>query len=116
MSEDASASAQARRICRGFPEVEERETWGRPTWRVRDRIFLMERDGPSLWMKAPPGAQELLVAADPERFLAPPYVGPKGWIGVRIDAGTDWPQIAALVARSYRLVAPKRLARQIPEG
>ena len=114
----SDAAARARRICRGFPEVEERETWGNPTWRVRNRIFLLERngeDGPSLWMKAPPGAQELLVAADPGRFFAPPYLGPKGWIAVRVDAGTDWAQVAALVARSYRLVAPRRLARQLPE-
>jgi predicted DNA-binding protein (MmcQ/YjbR family) len=118
LSDAGSAAARARRICRDFPEVEERETWGNPTWRVRDRIFLMERGddaGRSLWMKAPPGAQEILISADPARFFAPPYVGPKGWIGVRVDAGTDWDQMAALVARSYRLIAPRRLAAQLPE-
>lgn len=103
-------------ICRALPEAEERETWGAPTWRVRDRIFAMERTderGLSLWLKAPPGAQEVLIGADPARFFAPPYVGPKGWIGVRLDGASDWGEVESLVARSYRLVAPKRLARLV---
>ena len=50
------------------------------------------------------------VGADPSRFFAPPYVGPKGWVGVRLDDGPDWDEVAGLVRRSYRLVAPKRLA------
>jgi predicted DNA-binding protein (MmcQ/YjbR family) len=103
-------------ICGRLPEAEERETWGEPTWRVCDRIFTMERSGDgrlSLWMKAPPGAQEVLIGADPKRFFVPPYVGPKGWIGIYVDDATDWSEVEALVTRSYRLVAPKRLARLI---
>jgi predicted DNA-binding protein (MmcQ/YjbR family) len=106
-------SDRLRAICLALPEAEERETWGAPTYRVRDRIFAMERgdDGrASLWCKAPPGSQEVLVGADPDRFFAPPYVGPKGWIGVRLDDGPDWAEVEALVRRSYRLVAPRRLA------
>ena len=106
-------------ICQALPEAEERETWGAPTWRVRDRIFAMERiDGtrPSLWLKAPPGAQEVLIAANPERFFAPPYVGPKGWIGVRVGENSDWDEVESLVRGSYRLVAPKRFGRLIGEG
>jgi predicted DNA-binding protein (MmcQ/YjbR family) len=102
-----------RAICLALPEAEERETWGAPTFRVRDRIFAMERhdDGrPSLWCKAPPGSQAVLVGADPERFFVPPYVGPKGWVGMRLDGGADWEEVVGLVRRSYRLVAPKRLA------
>jgi hypothetical protein len=51
----------------------------------------------------------VLVGADPDRFFAPPYVGPKGWIGVRLDAGVDWPQLTDLIADSYAMTAPKRL-------
>ncbi len=109
----ASASGRLRAICLALPEAEERETWGDPTYRVRDKIFAMEKRGDgrvSLWCKAPPGSQAVLVGADPDRFFAPPYVGPKGWVGVRIDDGPDWAEVEALVRRSYRLVAPRRLA------
>jgi len=63
----------------------------------------------SLWAKAPPGGQEHLVAADAERFFVPPYVGHKGWIGMRLDRRPDWTEVAEVVQRSYRMTAPKRL-------
>ena len=67
----------------------------------------------SLWCKVPAGSQMVLIGADPKRFFAPPYVGPKGWVGVRLDDGPDWDEIAALVRRSYRLIAPKRLGASV---
>ena len=100
-------------ICLALPESVETETWGDPTFRVRNKIFAMENsdDGrTSVWCKAPPGSQMVLVGADPERFFVPPYVGPKGWVGMRLDRRPDWSEVAALVKRSYGLVAPKRLA------
>jgi predicted DNA-binding protein (MmcQ/YjbR family) len=106
-----------RALCLALPEAEERETWGDPTWRVRERIFAMEKRGDgrvSVWLKAPPGAQAVLVAADPARFFVPPYVGHRGWIGVRLDGAPDWDEIAAQVTRSWRLTAPKRLAARLP--
>jgi predicted DNA-binding protein (MmcQ/YjbR family) len=102
-----------RRICLSLPEAVERETWGHATYRVRDRIFAMEtrHDGAvALCCKAPPGSQAVLVGADPQRFFVPPYVGPKGWVGMRLEDGPDWDEVAAVVRRSYVLVAPKRLA------
>ena len=47
--------------------------------------------------------------SDPVQFFRPPYVGVRGWIGVRIDRGPDWGEIAAIVEDAYRQVAPKRL-------
>jgi hypothetical protein len=105
-----------RAICLALPEAVEKEAWGDPTFRVRDKIFAMEKRGDgriSLWCKAPPGSQTVLVGADPDRFFVPPYVGHKGWVGVRLDSNPDWDEVAALVKRSYRLVAPKRLAALI---
>ena len=102
-----------RAICLALPEAVEIEAWGDPTFRVRDKIFAMEKRGDgriSLWCKAPPGSQMVLVGADPDRFFVPPYVGHKGWVGVRLDRNPDWGEVATLVKRSYRLVAPKRLA------
>jgi predicted DNA-binding protein (MmcQ/YjbR family) len=102
-----------RKICLALPEAAEKEAWGDPTFRVRDKIFAMEKRGDgrvSVWLKAPEGSQSILVGADPQRYFVPPYVGHKGWIGVRLDVDPDWDQVAALVRRSYRLIAPKRLA------
>ncbi len=102
-----------RQICLALPEATEQETWGDPTFRVRGKIFAMPKRGDgrlSLWCKAPPGAQDLLVGANPARFFVPPYVGHRGWIGVRLDSAPDWDEIAELVAESYQRTAPKRLA------
>lgn len=105
-------SERLRAICLALPEAEERETWGDPTYRVRDKIFAMEKRGDgrvSVWCKAPAGSQQILVGADPDRFFVPPYVGPKGWIGVRLDKNPDWEEVKKIVERSYRLIAPKKL-------
>ena len=107
------AIERLRGLCLALPEAVEKETWGDPTFRVRDKIFAMEKRGDgrvSLWCKAPPGSQMVLVGADPNRFFVPTYVGHKGWVGVRLDNGPDWDEVAAMVRRSYRLTAPKRLA------
>ena len=110
----AEPTARLRAICLALPEAAEKEAWGDPTFRIRGRIFAMEKRGDgriSLWCKAPPGSQEILVGADPRRFFVPPYVGRKGWIGLRLDDDPDWDEVAVVVKRSYRLIAPKRLAR-----
>ena len=102
-----------RKICLALPEAVEQEAWGDPTFRVRDKIFAMEKRGDgrlSVWCKAPPGSQTVLVGADPERFFVPPYLGHKGWVGMRLDAAPDWDEVVFLVRRSYRLIAPRRLA------
>ncbi len=105
-----------REICLTLPEAQEKEAWGDPTFRVRDKIFGMVKQGDgrvSVWCKAPPGSQEILVGADPERFFVPPYVGNKGWVGMRLDDNPDWSEVATVVRRSYSLIAPKRLARKL---
>jgi hypothetical protein len=106
-----------RAICLALPEATEKQSWGVvPTFRVRDKIFAQYEvnhhgDGRvALWLKAPPGAQDVLVGAEPERFFAPPYVGHHGWVGVRLDVPTDWDEVAGLIEDSYRMTAPKRLA------
>ncbi len=107
-----------REICLSLPEAVERETWDLPTFRVRDKIFAMsplDEGRLTLWCKAPPGSQIILVGADPERFFVPPYVGHKGWIGMRLDNRVKWHEVAEIVRRSYRLTAPKRLAATLDE-
>ena len=107
--------ARLRRCCLALPEAVEKETWGIPTFRIRDKIFAMAHDPGTMWCKAPRGVQPLLVEAAPERFFVPPYVGHKGWIGVRLDRRTDWDETAALIRRSYRMTAPKKLAATVAD-
>jgi len=63
----------------------------------------------TIWLKAEPGVQDALVRADPERYFVPPYVGPSGWVGARLDKKPDWKAIAALVRGAWALSAPKKL-------
>jgi hypothetical protein len=114
---------RVRRICLALPEAAEKEAWAEPTWRVGGRLFAQLDDhhhgSPhcSLWLPAPLGVQETLVESDPARFVRPPYVGHKGWVGVVLDprppARTDWALVAALVEQAYRLIAPAKLAARL---
>ena len=61
-----------------------------------------------MWIKAAEGAQEALVAANSDRFYRPKYLGPSGWVGVRLVEPIDWSEIRWLLVEGYRLVAPKR--------
>lgn len=67
-------------------------------------------------MQSASGVQEILVNADPKKFFRPPYVGHKGWIGVRLDRQVDWDEIADILEDSYRMTAPKRLCAALPSG
>ncbi|WP_219413636.1 MmcQ/YjbR family DNA-binding protein [Pseudonocardia nigra] len=108
-----------RALCTALPEVTEKVSHGEPTWFVR-KVFVMyadhhHDDRVALWCAAPPGAQEELVAADPERFFRPPYVGGHGWLGVWLDGEVDWDEIAEIVTDAYRQVAPRKLLAQLPD-
>src|ERR671937_2133901 len=106
-----------RSLCLALPEAFELEAWGHPTFRVgagRGRIFCTAAaDGSSITVKADPMERDALLAqGDP--FYVPPYVGSKGWVGIRTDrAGADWIEIAELVTTSYCLIAPRRLAERV---
>jgi hypothetical protein len=109
---------RVRKICLALPEATEKEAWGTPTFRVRNKMFAMyannhHNDGRiALWCHAPPGVQQLLVESQPHRFFVPPYVGPGGWIGVRLDRTND-AQLAMCVRHAYCGVAPKKLQAQL---
>ena len=112
--------ARLRAICLALPGAREKETWGDPTWRVKDKIFAMQKGNvagyrPSLWLKAQSGAQAALVDADPALYFVPPYVGHKGWVGVYLDLPRmKWAEIAALVETSHRLIAGPAAAGSSP--
>jgi hypothetical protein len=115
--------AQLRRACLALPESSERLSHGEPSFFVRDKKqFVMldnhhhGADHLAFWCPAPPGVQEELIAADPEQYFRPPYVGHRGWVGVRIDRGPDWAEIAEIVRDAYCQVAPKGLSAQLDEA
>jgi predicted DNA-binding protein (MmcQ/YjbR family) len=108
-----------REVCLSFPESEEFLAHGSPNFRVRGKTFAMytvnhHGDGRvSLWLNAPRGAQEMHVGSEPKHFFVPPYVGPRGWLGVNLDKGLSWKRIAAIVRSAYENVAPRALADSI---
>ena len=111
--------AQVRELCLSLPEAVEKPFGGHaaPAFRVRDKLFVMtSEDRTSMTMKAAPGIQQVLVGDDPARFFVPPYVGAKGWIGIRLDVDQDWEEIGELIEHSYRLVAPKRLVALLDQS
>jgi hypothetical protein len=115
MDEDA-VLATIREICLALPETSERLSHGAPTFFVREkRAFVMvlsnhHGDGRfAIWCAAPDGMQKLLVDSDPERFFVPPYVGHRGWLGVRVDRRLDWDELAGIVEDAYGEVAPPKL-------
>lgn len=118
-----AALRQVRKICLALPEVSERLSHGAPSFFVRGKktvcMFVDDHHGDGilgLWCPALPGVQEELVTSEPDRFYRPPYVGPSGWIGVRLDRDVDWGEIAEIVTDSYRKVAPKTLVKQLDEA
>ena len=96
---------------------------GEPTFRVKNKIFAMyaaannhHGDGRAgVWIKATPINQHLLLRADDARYFSPPYVGPKGWIGVYLDRTPEWPTVNDLLRDGWRLTAPKRLAATLAD-
>jgi len=111
-----------RAICLALPEVSERNSHGEPAWFVRGKTTLATLDDHhhgaqhlAFWCPAPPGVQAELVASEPTRFFRPPYVGHRGWLGVRIDLDPDWDEVAAIVCDAYRQVAPKKLVALLDE-
>jgi hypothetical protein len=105
-----------RGICLGLPEVEERLSHGAPTFFVRGKKpFVMVHtdhhgDGRfAIWCAAPDGVQAMLVEADPDKFFVPPYVGHRGWLGVRLDRGVDWNELAGIAEDAFAEIAPAKL-------
>lgn len=109
-----------REICLALPDVTERASHGEPAFFMGDKkMFVMlddhhhGADRLGFWCPAPPGEQEACISSDPDTYYRPPYVGGRGWLGVRIDNHPDWDQVAEVVRDAYRQVAPKRLLAEL---
>jgi hypothetical protein len=106
-----------RKTISAWPETDERISHGSPTFWGGKKTFASFHDNHhgdgrvALWIKAERDTQEGLVEANPDLFFVPPYVGPSGWLGVRLDRQVDWDIVAGLLMDGYRAVAPKRALR-----
>ncbi len=121
---DEESSAEVlqnlREIVLEFPEVSERLSHGSPAWFVRSKktiaMFVDDHHGDGhlgIWCAAPPGVQSMLIAAEPERFFRPPYVGHRGWVGVDLALDPRWDQVSDILHDAYCCVAPKSLIEQL---
>jgi hypothetical protein len=118
-----SVVQRVRELCLALPETSERLSHGHPTFFVRaKRSFVTVLDNHhhdsrfAIWCAAEAGVQEMLVEADPERFFRPPYVGHRGWLGVRLDRGVHWDELAGIVEDAFAEVAPPRLVERAVDG
>lgn len=107
--------ARIRAICMALPGVTERTSHGAPAFFAPKQFVAVWANGhhdhrfPHLWCAMPPGAQEALVTAEPERFFRPPYVGGRGWVGVRLDRDVDWEELRDICEDAFRAVASTKL-------
>jgi len=113
---------EIRRICLALPETNERLSHGSPCFFIRDKkSFVYFHDGHhqdtrvNIWCPAPPGVQEQMVEAEPERFFRPPYVGGRGWLGVHLDVDPDWEEVAGIAEEAFRHVAPKTVLKLLDQ-
>ena len=120
--------ARLRKLCLALPESSERLSHGEPTFFVGAKhgkggkvfvSFVDDHHGDGrvgITFPARPGVQATLIEADPHRFYRPAYVGPSGWVGLRLDVGLDWDEIAEIAEESWRLVAPRRAVAAYDAG
>ena len=108
-----TALERLRAVCFGLPAVEERLSHGTPSFFVRGKMFASFADDhhgagfTAAWCKADVERQQALVAEAPERYFVPPYVGKSGWVGVHLDAATDWEALTFIIEEAWSAVAPK---------
>jgi predicted DNA-binding protein (MmcQ/YjbR family) len=121
-AKDAALAEKLRKICLALPEANEKMSHGEPTWFAgKGKVFAMldnHHHGAahlSVWLPQPRGMSEQLIESDSEGFFKPPYVGPKGWVGVVLDTKPDWKRIAELVRTSYLFVAGPKLRKLLGE-
>ncbi|MGH1348587.1 MAG: MmcQ/YjbR family DNA-binding protein [Nannocystales bacterium] len=103
-----------REIIEALPETSEKLSHGAPTWWGGKKTFARFHSGgydegrPGVWINAPEGVQADLIEADPAKFYRPKYLGPSGWVGMRLEGKVDWDEVRFLLLQGYRMVAPKR--------
>jgi predicted DNA-binding protein (MmcQ/YjbR family) len=112
-------NSAVREVCLSLPAAEEVMSRGSPDFRVEGKTFATycvnhHGDGRvALWLHSPAGAQDLYTEMEPEYYFVPPYVGPRGWLGVELNKGLNWSTIATRVREAYEHVAPGSMSANI---
>lgn len=111
------------RICAALPEVARAVHGDHADFRVRKKVFAYYLDNHhgdgivSICCKSALGENIDRAGTEPERFYLPAYIGPRGWLGLRLDRGPiDWHEVENILHLSYSLAAPKTLARRVDAG
>jgi hypothetical protein len=108
--DDGTAIERVRALCLGLAGTTERASHGRPAFFAGKRSFVMFMDNHhhdgrlALGCAAAAGVQAAVVGADPERYFVPPYVGHRGWVGVRLDRGLEWDAVAGVIEDAHEAV------------
>lgn len=120
-----NTSDAVRELCLCFPETEEKISHGMSNFRVRGKTFVtyainLHGDGRvALWLEAPPGSQALYTEMEPEHYFIPPYVGPRGWLGLELGTeskpGLSWKSVGQRVREAYEKVAPAILVESLSD-
>lgn len=115
---EAALLKRLRAVCLAFPDAAEKRSHGAPTWftrRGKGKVFAMLDDhhhgAPhfGVWLPQAPGVQQGLLETGDARFFKPPYVGPRGWVGLRLDLEADWALVQKLVQEAFaHVTAPAR--------
>lgn len=112
-----------RQICLELPETYEKEGWGECTFRVNKGTMFAMTDcnhhgsgHTAVWVKANPVIQDMMVKSDPNRFFVPPYMGPQGWIGVRLQPKSNWKEISSIIRDGYEMSQPRTSKRSVSKS
>ena len=123
-----TAAAEDRRltrltaICLALPETMRAVHGDHADFRVRRKVFAYFLDNHhgdgivSVCVKSAFGEHSDRARNRPDLYYVPPYIGPRGWFGMRLDGDSiDWSEVENIVMLSYCLVAPKKLAKVVEE-
>ena len=119
VADPQTVHARVGELAARLPEVEERISHGSPCWRVADkRMFAYfwhnhHGDGITALLVRAAGVEEqqMLIEMEPAVYYKPPYLGPSGWVGIRLDLPeTDCERVEHRLRESWRLAAPPKLA------
>lgn len=107
-------------ICLALPGAAKEELHGHAAFKVRKKTFayyLNDHHGDgivSVCCKVLAGDNARLIEGNPRKFYMPAYIGPRGWVALRLDRPTvDWVEVGELVRGSYEQMASKGLLRQL---